>query len=381
MKKYKVNIREIILISGVMLLSIALFFLPAPPRVGTSQGRAVRAKILTVDDSSLTRQGLLLYGSQRLTVALDGKTFRASNELRGQPELDKVFKPGDCAVVILHEGDTPQKSVLTAQEHYRNFWSFTLFAAFCLLLCLFGSFTGVKALFSFLFSCLVIWKLVIPLILRGWPASWLIFGAVVILTAVITFLVAGLTRKGLAAFAGSISGVAAGLLLAHVAGRLMHINGAAQPYVQTLFYSGYEHLDIPDIFIGAMILAGAGAVMDLAMDIAAGVEEVALHNPGLSRRELIRSGIRIGRSVTGTMTTTLLLAYSGGYLTLLMVFSAQGTPVSVFLNSSLVASELVKTLVGSFCLVLVAPLTALVSGWIFFRKTPPAGENNSMERA
>ena len=109
--------------------------------------------------------------------------------------------------------------------------------------------------------------------------------------------------------------------------------------------------------------------MDLAMDIAAGIEEVALHNPGLSRRELMMSGVRIGRSVVGTMTTTLLLAYSGGYLTLLMMFAVQGTPATDFLNNPLVAAEVVKTLIGSFSLVLVAPLTAVISGWLFGKKS------------
>ena len=366
--------REIILVCGVILLSIALYFVPSAPKAAGTAGRTLPAKVLEVDNSELTRHGLVLYGSQKLTVNVGGKTFTANNQLRGQMELDKVFKKGDTAVVVLQPGDTPQKSVLTAQDFYRNFWSLTLFSGFCILLCIFGGFTGIKALFSFVFSCLVIWKLVIPLALRGYPASWMIFAAVVILTAVIIFLVAGVTRKGVAAFAGSISGVFAGLLMAHIFGRLMHINGAAMPYVQTLYYSGYDFLNIQDVFIGAMILASSGAVMDLAMDIASGVEELALHNPDLPGKELVKSGLRIGRSVVGTMTTTLLLAYSGGYITLLMMFSAQGTPVLEFLNSSLVASELVKTLIGSFSLVLVAPFTALISGWIFACKKNPDEE-------
>ena len=122
-----------------------------------------------------------------------------------------------------------------------------------------------------------------------------------------------------------------------------------------------------DIFVGAVILASSGAVMDLAMDIAAGMAEVRRHIPNLPRFELFRSGMRIGRSVGGTMTTTLLLAYSGGYLTLLMVFAAQGTRPLDFINSTLVSAELVKTLVGSFGLVLVAPFTALMSA-IFLEK-------------
>ena len=101
--------------------------------------------------------------------------------------------------------------------------------------------------------------------------------------------------------------------------------------------------------------------MDLAMDISAGVSEVARHSPGLGRRALFMSGIRIGRAVVGTMTTTLLLAYSGGYLTLLMVFAAQGTSPVDFINSTLVSAEFVKTMVGSFGLVLVAPASALVA--------------------
>ena len=79
------------------------------------------------------------------------------------------------------------------------------------------------------------------------------------------------------------------------------------------------------------------------------------------------SGVRIGRAVVGTMTTTLLLAYSGGYLTLLMVFATQGTAPMDFLNSTLVSAELVKTLVGSFGLVLVAPFTAIVSAAVYAR--------------
>jgi len=151
----------------------------------------------------------------------------------------------------------------------------------------------------------------------------------------------------------------------------MHVNGATMPFVQQLLYSGCSGLDIRDVFIGAVVLASSGAVMDLGMDIAAGVCEVKRHNPSLGFRPLFLSGLRMGRAVVGTMTTTLLLAYSGGYLTLLMVFAAQGTHPIDFLNSTLVSAEVVKTLVGSFGLVLVAPFTALVSATVF------AGHSNT----
>lgn len=362
--------RDIWFSAVILLCCIALYFIPSPPPLAKQTGKPVLARVVAVDNSLVEQHGLVRFGSQKLTVRLlnpkyKGAQFTANNELRAQMELDKEFMPGDTAVVILQEADKTGGSVLVAQDHYRLGWGLALFAGFCLLLCWFGGWTGAKALFSFVFSCLMIWKAVIPLVLRGWSASWLIFGSVCVLTAVIVYLVAGVTKKGIAAFAGSAAGIFAGLAMAHIFARIMKINGATMPYVQTLLYSGYEKLDIQDIFIGAMILASSGAVMDLAMDIASGVEEVAYHNPELPASELIKSGLRIGRSVVGTMTTTLLLAYSGGYITLLMMFASQGTSPLDFLNSTLVASEIVKTLIGSFSLVLVAPFTAFFAGWIF----------------
>ena len=114
--------------------------------------------------------------------------------------------------------------------------------------------------------------------------------------------------------------------------------------------------------------------MDLAMDIASGMEELVLKRPELPWKELFWSGIRMGRSVVGTMTTTLLLAYSGGYLTLLMMFAAQGTGFVDIVTNPHVAAELVKTLVGSFSLVLVAPFTALLGALLL--KRPASGIRN-----
>jgi len=364
--------RDVIPLVVMAVASAAMWLFPSPHPLTVEMGRSARARVLTVDGSGVEKLGLLDYGSERLTVeVLDGpekgRCFSANNEVRAQLDLDKRFAPGDVALVTLPPGEASDADMLVARDHWRNTWAFVLFLGFCALLCWFGGWTGAKALFSFVFSCLVIWKMVVPLVLAGWSASWTMFAAVTVLTGVIMYLVAGATRKGFAAFFGAILGIVASLALAHFIGAVMHINGATMPYVQALLYSGYEHLDLQDIFIGAMVLASSGAVMDLAMDIAAGVGEVARHNPALPRYELFRSGVRIGRSVVGTMTTTLLLAYSGGYITLLMVFAAQGTHPLVFLNSTLVSAELVKTLVGSFGLVLVAPATALVSAWVHGR--------------
>ena len=360
--------RRALLIAVLALGCLGLWFLPGPRQLAENRGRTVCAEIVETDDTGIALHGLVEFGTQRLKVRFpDGSVHDAANELRAQMELDKKFKVGETALVVVPsqicEGD-----VLVARDHWRMGWGFVFFGAFCLLLCVFGGWTGAKALFSFVFSCFAVWKLLIPLVLDGFPASTVTFLTVAVLTGVIMYLVAGWTKKGLTAFAGAMLGVVASLGLAHLFGRLMHVNGATMPFAQQLLYSGYSGLDLRDVFIGAIVLASSGAVMDLAMDIAAGVAEVKLHNPALGFRELLLSGLRMGRAVVGTMTTTLLLAYSGGYLTLLMVFAAQGTHPMDFLNSTLVSAEIVKTLVGSFGLVLVAPFTAAVGAWIYTRR-------------
>ena len=360
--------RRALLIAVLALGCLGLWFLPGPRQLAENRGRTVCAEIVETDDTGIALHGLVEFGTQRLKVRFaDGSVHDAANELRAQMELDKKFKVGETALVVvpsqIREGD-----VLVARDHWRMGWGFVFFGAFCLLLCVFGGWTGAKALFSFVFSCFAVWKLLIPLVLDGFPASTVTFLTVAVLTGVIMYLVAGWTKKGLTAFAGAMLGVVASLGLAHLFGRLMHVNGATMPFAQQLLYSGYSGLDLQDVFIGAIVLASSGAVMDLAMDIAAGVAEVKLHNPALGFCELLLSGLRMGRAVVGTMTTTLLLAYSGGYLTLLMVFAAQGTHPMDFLNSTLVSAEIVKTLVGSFGLVLVAPFTAAVGAWIYTRR-------------
>ena len=359
---------DIATVAVLALLCWAAWLVPAPPRLTAQKGEAVRARVISVDDSGISLVGVLKYGSQTLKAEVlegrfKGRVFDCANELRAQLDLDKTFAPGDVALVVVDENSVPGKSTLVARDHWRLGWMAVLFGAFCVLLCVFGGWTGAKALASFVFTCVAIWKVLVPLCLRGWPASWTAFAVVVVMTGAIMVLVAGWTRKGLSATLGATLGIFAGLATAHVFGRLMHVNGATMPFAQALLYSGFESLDLADLLVAATLLAASGAVMDLAMDVAAGVAEVARHSPSLSRLELARSGLRIGRSVVGTMTTTLLLAYSGGYLTLLMVFATQGTSPLDFLNSTLVSAEAVKTLVGSFSLVLVAPATAFVSAW------------------
>ena len=157
-----------------------------------------------------------------------------------------------------------------------------------------------------------------------WMAS---FVTVIVLTVLIDVLVAGFSRRCLTAILGSVAGTVATCLSAWVLTILLKLDGGDLPYVVPLLSQSAMQVDTRSLYIGMMFLANSGALMDLSMDISVSMEEVHRHKPDISRRALMKSGLLVGRSVLGTMTTTLMLAYSGNYLSMLMYFAGQGTPL------------------------------------------------------
>jgi uncharacterized membrane protein len=365
--------RDHILTGFIFLLTLLLLILPSGGVVGDGAER-VKVRILSVDNSTMRQFGLIRTGDQGLRVQIlagrhRGEEVDAVNHLMGRLELDKVFLPGDRALAVVDGNGRGEIAKVNVLDHYRLDVQALLLGFFCVLLLVFGGWTGARALLSFFFTALMIWKVLLPGFLRGWDPVLSSLSIVLILTAVIVFLVGGLSRKGLAAFLGATLGVlfTCGLSLAF--GGAFRIHGAVKPFSETLLYSGFPHLDLTAIFLGGIFLASSGAVMDLAMDIAGALWELAEKRRDLSRKELFRSGLSVGRAVVGTMTTTLMLAYTGSYSSLLLVFIAQGIPLANVLNMQYVSAEILHTLVGSFGLVTVAPFTAAVSAFLF---TPEA---------
>lgn len=369
--------RQLIYSAVMLLICGTLASVSLIKKENPEPGRKEKAVVLTTDNSRVQTLGVIRQGEQYLEIKIlsgkfKGKEFPAINMIRAQLDLDKFFQPGDVILAGVMDDAEPGVTQLNAQDYYRINWTMLLFGLFAVLLVAFAGLTGFNALLSFVFSGLFIWKMVVPLLIRGGDPIWLAFGAVMLLSCVIITLVSGFTRRTAAALAGTLSGVLASCMMAYVFTRLFKINGAVMPYSQVLIYSGFAELSLPDIFTGAVFLSSSGAVMDLAMDVASSIDELALKKPEASVKELLLSGLRIGRNVVGTMTTTLLLAYSGGYITLMMAFAAQGVEPVDFINNPHVASEMVKTLVGSFGLVLVAPLTAAAGALLFGKKSAGA---------
>lgn len=368
--------RDAVLVVVFSILTVLLyFFVPTgfEERVDQNSIRC-RGRVIEVDNSDVLQTGIVKMGVQRLKVVLlDGpyaeREVTAENRIIGKMELDKVFGEGDIALMVLSlkDGDI---YFANAQDHYRLTTELILLVCFAVLLLAFAGLTGAKALLSFLFAALMIWKIMIPLFLKNVDPIWVSLGVVTVLTAAVIFLVAGLTKRGIVAFLGAVLGIAVTMIMALVFSKGFHLHGAIKPFSESLLYSGFPHLNLTRIFLAGIFIASSGAVMDLAMDVASGLDELHMRKPDLPFMDALRAGFGIGRPVVGTMTTTLLLAYSGGYMALLMVFMAQGVPVVNLLNLNYVAAEILHTLVGSFGLVTVAPFTAFVGALIYTGKSP-----------
>lgn len=356
-----------------LLLIVILLLLPAGFDTIYQESDLQTAKVLSVDNSTVVDTGLVRSGEQRCQIRILDGQFKGQettgiNALNGSLEQDKLFSEGDSALVRINYkgGEILSVSMI---DHQRQGLEMMLAALFILLLVLFAGPTGVRAVLSFILTVLMLWKILVPLYLKGYNPIWVGIAITLILTLLIIALVYGFDRRCAAAVSGSFLGILVTCVMGIVFTDLFQIHGAVMAYSESLLYSGYQHLNLTEIFMASIFLGSSGAVMDLSVDITSAVQEVAEKRPDLSWREAARSGMNVGRSAMGTMTTTLLFAYSGGYIALLMVFMAQGTPVVSILNYKYVAAELIHTVIGSFGLVTVAPFTALCSGILLTRSS------------
>ena len=329
-------------------------------------------KVVEVDNSAIITSGLIQSGEQTCKIEIEnglfkGKILEGVNFLSGSLEKDKIYKKGDRALLTISYKGEEIKSVVMS-DHYRLDKEIILLAIFAILLIVFAGKNGFQAILSFVITILTIWKVLVPCYLKGYSPVWIGIIITFALTVVIIFFVYGFDKRTLTASLGSLLGVITTCILGIKFTDLFKIHGAVMSNAESLLYSGYQNLDLTAIFMSGIFIGASGAMMDLSVDITSAVWEVVQKKPDITTKEAIMSGMRVGRAAMGTMTTTLLLAYSGGYIALLMVFMAQGTPVNHILNYKYVASEILDTVAGSFGLVTVAPFTAVAAGFILTKK-------------
>ncbi|MGI5959379.1 MAG: YibE/F family protein [Massiliimalia sp.] len=363
----------LIMLIGILLIAI-LMAIPTgyeDALIYQDTERAV-GEVVSVDNSAIKSSGLIQSGEQSCILKITNGIFKGQeiegvNFLSGSLEKDKIYKPGDKALVtISYDGD--QIASVVMSDHFRLDKEIILLLLFAVLLIAVAGKNGLLAIFSFIITIMTIWKILVPCYLKGYSPVWIGIIITIFITAVIIFFVYGFDKRTLTAVSGALLGIFATCILGMIFTDLFRIHGAVMPDSESLLYSGFQDLDLTAIFMSSIFIGASGAMMDLAVDITSAVYEVIEKKPDISWKEAAKSGMNVGRAAMGTMTTTLLLAYSGGYVTLLMVFMAQGTPIDHILNYKYVAAEVLDTVVGSFGLVTVAPFTALTAGMILTRQ-------------
>ncbi|MDR0550781.1 MAG: YibE/F family protein [Spirochaetaceae bacterium] len=363
--------RDAVFVAAAGLITAFMFIIPNGFEGSAQPANAVRAKVRVIDvnNEKLKIIGPVRQGEQQLDVEVlrgpyKGQVFSTSNNLMGKMEVDKVFVKGDAALAVLSLNEDGNVVYAQIIDHYRTGKTIGIAVLFIVCVFLIMGWMGLKILVSFVFSAAALVRVLYPLILRGVDP---ILGSLVIvtlITALIMFLVGGLTKRALAGFLGAAGGVFWTAVLAFVFTWQFKIHGAVRPFTEALLFSGYGHLNLSRLFIAGIFIAASGAMMDLAMDIAAAMDEIKEQQPAITRISLMRSGFTVARQAAGTMSTTLFLAYSAEYTAMIMTFIAQGVPLENVLNMVWVSAEVVHTLAGCFGLILVAPLTVFAAGMI-----------------
>lgn len=369
---YGASRKDVIFSLIIIALCVVLWYLPTGFEDRMPEGSIkCYGRVLSTDNSNARQHGLIRTGGQIVEVEildgpLKGEIVTSHNNFLGKLELDSFFVPGDEAYMNISV-EAGRIVWANAVDFYRLRAEFYLLGAFVLFLILYAGFTGCQAVLSFAFTFLCMWKVLIPMLLKDHDPIVVTFAITCLLTFVIIFLVAGFNKKGLVAFMGAVIGLGATCILSIIFAGPMHANGAVRPFSETLLFAGFGGINLTRIFLAGVFLSASGAAMDLAIDISAAMREVVVHHPTVSRMALLKSGIMVGRAVIGSMTTTLVLAYSGSYLTMMMLFMGQGVPTLNILNLVYVSTEILHTLAGSFGLVLVAPLTAIIGCFVYVR--------------
>ncbi|HEY8464930.1 MAG TPA: YibE/F family protein [Bacillota bacterium] len=308
--------------------------------------------------------------SQKLKVRLtsgkhQGKELTIIHNETDNPAFNIRVGLGDRVIVLLVLGPDGIQEAHIA-DLVRVNYLYVLGMVFVVLLLAIGWKKGAKALCSLFLTLTLICGVLLPGLLKGY--SPVLLTAVIALAAtVITMLVVGgFTIKSLAAILGTLGGVVIAGSLALGIGKAAHLTGFGTEEAAMLLYLPENiKLDIQGILFSGIIIGALGACMDVGMSIAAAVDEVKRLNPGLSGGKLICSGMNVGRDIMATQANTLILAYTGGSIQLILVFMAFKESLLKVLNLDMVVSEIVRAFAGSIGMITVIPITALVSGLLF----------------
>lgn len=312
-------------------------------------------------------------GAQELEVTIltgkhKGTVLETVNYLNAYYNVDA--KLGTRLIVRLDYNDQGELYVVSIPNYDRTSVLMIALLVFALIMIMVGGKQGARALLGLLFTLLNLWFILIPLVLNGVSpvlatiliAAYTSAGALLLLT--------GFTNKTLCAFLGCVGGVIAAGFYAWIITKITPINGFNMPEAEEMVLRASESsLKISGLLISGILLSALGALMDTSMSIVSALYEVYEQNPSITKKQIFQSGMNIGRDAIGTMANTLILAFVGSSLNLLILFQVYGYPAIQILNSDMMVIEILQGIAGSVGIITTTPLVSALCAFIFQKKS------------
>ena len=311
-------------------------------------------------------------GTQELQVEMldgeeEGNILEVTNYLT---QTHNVYAEKGTKLII--NADRPEGDVepyYTVYNYDRTIPMISCFVVLAIAVICIGGGKGVKSIAGLVYSLFLVVYMVLPAVFSGYSPILMSIICGVLSTAVTLLLLNGNSEKTWAAVLSTVIGVICSLLFFLVMSLLVHIDGFSSSEAEGLvLINQVTGLQIKDVLFAGVLISSLGAIMDTGMSIVSALYEVHTHNQGLTARELFRSGIEMGKDMIGTMTNTLILAFTGSaFITLLVFLSYQVQPAQLF-NSNYLTIEIAQGICGTFGIVLTVPATSMIAAVLLAKK-------------
>lgn len=301
-----------------------------------------------------------------LNGAHTGKTVQAQYMLNygfsDKYEYTRLSK-GDEVLLYLQENEQGVIEIAYVAEIVRDKYLLYLVIGFMLALLAVGRLKGLKAIISLILTALAVIYILIPAILNGWDPVKISVLMCILIIAVTLLIISGFNKKTLSAIIGTAGGVLIAGIIALIVGSAAKLTGFGDDESQMLMYIPQNIIfDFRGLLFAGILIGTMGATMDVGMSIASAMHEIKENSPNIKTSALFKAGMNVGRDAMATMSNTLILAYAGGSLHLMLLLMAYETPFTHIINWDMIASEVLRSIAGSIGIIFAIPITALASG-------------------
>lgn len=356
-----------ILVGAVILLSIIIILSSSLLKQNLSPYNFEHAIVEDINEEKIEEDQIIqdLYlGYQQIKITITtgrykGESFNIRNPMS---RLYNVHtKIGDKIIVSIHEENDTIQSI-SLYNYQKEKIVYVLIISFFILLVIFSGWKGFNAVISLIFTGIMIIFFMIPMLFKGYEPIPITIITVAITTIITLLLLDGPNKKTMSAILGTIIGVVIAGTISYIASNVAHISGLTSNEAEGLIYiAEHRNIKIKGLTFSAILIASLGAIMDVAMSIASSIFELDKTNPNSSSSELFKSGMNIGRDIMGTMSNTLILAFAGSSLNMILFIVAYGMPYRQIINLDFLVSEVIQGMAGSIGIILTVPITALIA--------------------